>query len=76
MSRGSIHLVSGSVLNNFMGLSLNEHCNHNPNKVLGISLEDLTFRGPRVIQGIQRAVVGGEMLLGYSSRESKRDVML
>lgn len=50
-SRVSIHLVSGSVLNNFMGLSLKGHSSHNPNKVWGISQEDLTVREPKVTQG-------------------------
>lgn len=51
ISRASIHLVSGSVLNNFTGLSLKGHCNHNPNKALGVSQEDLTLREPKVTQG-------------------------
>lgn len=38
--------------------SLKGHCNHNPNKVLGISQEDLAVREPKVTQGQSESYSG------------------
>ena len=58
LSKRRIDLENGSVLINFMGLSLKGYCIHNPNKVLWISEEDLTVRGPRVTQGQSESCTG------------------
>lgn len=60
ISKSRINLESGSVLINFMGLSLKWHCIHNPNNVSWISQEDLTVRRSTVTQGESESCIGRE----------------